>query len=195
MITCLAVERIETEGLEMKRLTFMIAVFVLVLSYASCAFCSSYNLYRNTEWEFSIDVPDFMSYKTPRGPNVKMSASNYDASFIMSVIVKPMPELEETDENSLEALHAINLQSSSDYAKCLKYGFLPIPNRVVLAEYWVVKHTYPERTFYQDAIMYSFVTNNKYFLITYYANVGTIGTYSKYIEHSIGSFVDETGWY
>ena len=43
--------------------------------------------------------------------------------------------------------------------------------------------------------MYSFVTNNKYFLITYYANVGTIGAYSEYIKHSIGSFVDETGWY
>lgn len=178
-----------------KRLISIVAAFILVLAYASCAFCSSYNLYRNTDWEFSIYVPDFMEYRTPRGPNVKMTAANFDSSFIMSIIVKPVPELGETDENSLEALHALNIQSSSNDARCLQYGFLPIPNRIVLAEYWIVKHTYPEGTFYQDVIMYNFVTKHKHFLISYYANAGTIGNYKQYILHSIGSFVDETGWY
>ena len=159
-------------------------------------YAQEYNLYRNSEYQFSLDIPASMNIIKSRGPNIKMTASTPKTDFIMSVLVKNIPEIKEADDDFLMWLHQDSLnQTKSDYYKFISCDIINIPNHKVLVQLWTAKHTYPSMTFYQDVIMFHFVTNYKYFLITYYTNHGELKKYISTIEHSIGSFVDETGWY
>lgn len=170
-------------------------ILIFAVEFNVCA-AGNYKLYRNQEYQFSLDIPTSMDIIKSRGPNIKMTASTPNADFIMSILVKNSPTIKEADDDFLMWLHQDSLnQMNSDYYKFINCDIINIPNHKVLVQLWTAKHTYPSMTFYQDVIMFHFVTNYKYFLITYYANQGELKKYMPIVEHSIGSFVDETGWY
>ncbi|WP_029541043.1 hypothetical protein [Selenomonas sp. AB3002] len=179
--------------------TILLSIYlIIIMLFAGIGVCDAqeYNLYRNKEYQFSLDIPAAMNIIESRGPNIKMTASTPKSNFIMSVLVKNSPAIKEADDDFLLWLHQDSLsQTTSDYYKFINCDIINIPNHKVLVQLWTAKHTYPSMTFYQDVIMFHFVTNYKYFLITYYTNQGDMKKYIPAIEHSIGSFVDETGWY
>lgn len=178
-----------------KLLSICLITIMLFIGIKVCD-ASNYKLYRNREYQFSLEIPSSMSVIKSRGPNIKMTASTPKSDFIMSVLVKNSPTIKEADDDFLMWLHQDSLsQTTSDYYKFINCDIINIPNHKVLVQLWTAKHTYPSMTFYQDVIMFHFVTNYKYFLITYYTNQGDMKKYIPAIEHSIGSFVDETGWY
>jgi hypothetical protein len=50
-------------------------------------------------------------------------------------------------------------------------------------------------TFFLTAYVFEFVSNYRYYCISYFLEPGTEAKYEKMITYSIGSFVDEKGWY
>ncbi|MSV25825.1 hypothetical protein FYJ78_11760 [Selenomonas sp. WCA-380-WT-3B 3/] len=61
-------------------------------------------VYRNTEYQFRIEIPDYLKYKTSKGPNVKMSAAAYNGTPNMNVIVKSFPLLPFSNDEVLNDL-------------------------------------------------------------------------------------------
>ena len=172
------------------RVFFCIAL--MCLSTYSTAFAK---LYRNTEYQFSIEIPDYMEYRTPRGPNVKMSASAKEGTPNMNVIVKPSMDFAYSNDDVLYGMFERNQQYISESFQLVNYGIIDIPEHRVLCTIWNKKYTYPTDTFYLTVYMFEFVTNYKYYTISYFLEPETEPMYEKMIIHSIGSFVDETGWY
>lgn len=171
----------------------LLCVFQLIaLPFYSTAFAK---LYRNTEYQFSIEIPDYMEYRTPRGPNVKMSALAKEGTPNMNVIVKPNMVFSYSNDDVLYGMFERNQQYISESFQLLDYGIIDIPEHRVLCTIWNKKYTYPTDTFYLTVYMFEFVTNYKYYTISYFLEPGTESMYEKMITHSIGSFVDETGWY
>lgn len=176
----------------MLRFLGILMSFVFILSDFNISFAQ---VYRNTEYQFRIEIPDYLEYKTPKGPNVKMSAAAHGGTPNMNVIVKAAPELAFTNDDFLNYLLSENLASQSNTRQLIKYGTIEIPNNKVLCSIWRVKYTYPERMFFLTGYTFEFVSNYRYYCISYFVEPGTEAKYEKMITYSIGSFVDEKGWY
>ena len=82
----------------MLRFLGILMSFVFILSDFNISFAQ---VYRNTEYQFRIEIPDYLEYKTPKGPNVKMSAAAHGGTPNMNVIVKATPELAFTYDDFL----------------------------------------------------------------------------------------------
>ena len=138
----------------MLRFLGILMSFVFILSDFNISFAQ---VYRNTEYQFRIEIPDYLEYKTPKGPNVKMSAAAHGGTPNMNVIVKAAPELAFTNDDFLNYLLSENLASQSNTRQLIKYGTIEIPNNKVLCSIWRVKYTYPERMFFLTG--YTFESN------------------------------------
>jgi len=173
----------------------LIKIMVLVI-FVFGGFNVAYaQVYRNTEYQFRIEIPDYLKYKTPKGPNVKMSAAAYNGTPNMNVIVKSFPLLPFSNDEVLNDLLVENQSHQSNTRQLLKYGIIEIPNHKVLCTVWRIKYTYPEITFFLSVYVFEFVSNYRYYCISYFLEPGTEAKYEKMITYSIGSFVDEKGWY
>ncbi len=167
--------------------TLLLSIFLSSVSFAQ--------LYRNTEYQFSLLIPDYMEYRTPRGPNVKMTASAKSGAPNMNIIVKPNLEFAFSNDENLSNILALNQAYESDTRHLLNYGIIDIPEHRVLCTIWNIKYTYPNNTFYMTAYVFEFVSNYKYYCISYFFNPETALMHEEMVKRSIGSFVDETGWY
>ncbi len=170
-------------------------LFCTLLLSISLSTVSFAQLYRNTEYQFSLEIPDYMEYRTPRGPNVIMSAFAESGAPNMNIIVKPNMNFACSDDDILYGMFERNQQYESGSLHLLQYGIIDIPEHRVLCTIWTKKYTYPNDTFYLTCYMFEFVTNYKYYCISYFIQPGTELMHESMITQSIGSFVDETGWY
>ena len=173
----------------------LIKIMVLVI-FVFGGFNVTYaQVYRNTEYQFRIEIPDYLTYKTPKGPNVKMSATANSGTPNMNIIVKAFPLVAFSNDEVLNDLLEENQSYQSNTRQLLKYGIVEIPNHRVLCTIWRVKYTYPELTFFLTQYTFEFISNYRYYCISYFVKPGTETKYEKMITYSIGSFVDEKGWY
>lgn len=68
--------------------SFLKVAFCIALAFFATSDIAFAQLYRNTEYQFSIEIPDYMEYRAPRGPNVKMSAYAEGGTPNMNVIIR-----------------------------------------------------------------------------------------------------------
>lgn len=183
------------------RLLRKLFVFLLFSAILSC-FCTYgfaapvTKLYRNRDYQFSIKIPDNMEYTTPRGPNVKMAASTDPGGLSMNIIVKSAGGIESCDDEMLEELHkiqVIGIENSDGIP--LGHEIISIPMHRVLCEKMRYRYTYPDIEFWLDAYTFTLVTSYKLYVISYFMPIGEMPKHTNEILTSIGSFVDETGWY
>lgn len=174
-------------------LTNVFYIFLLSLFLSDTAFAQ---LYRNSEYQFSIEIPDYMEYRTPRGPNVKMSAYAKDFTPNIVIIVKPSSEISFSNDEILMALLLDEEEKLESSTRKLKFAdIVSISSHEVLYTIW--NETYIRSNVIIPVSIYSFefITNNKYYYISYTVKRGTETTYERMISQSIFSFVDETDWY
>ena len=174
---------------------FLKVSFCIALVFLSAYSTAFAKLYRNTEYQFSIEIPDYMEYRTPRGPNVKMSAYAKGGNPNIAIIVKPNQEIAVSSNAILAGMYLEDKKLESTTMKLISADIIPIPEHNMLCTIWLKKYTYPEITFYMTLYMFEFVSNYKYYHISYGVEPGTEAKYEEMITRSIGSFVDETGWY
>ena len=127
------------------------AALIVCLVALTCSICSAagtgMKLYRNTEYQFSIEIPDYLSYRTPRGPNVKMSAAT--RNFNMNIIIRPSPEVETSDDMVLAEIYSIQ---SEDFrrndVKIIEADIINIPNTGILYFSYLARYNFPTETFF-----------------------------------------------
>lgn len=174
-------------------LTNVFCILLLSLILSNTAFAQ---LYRNTEYQFSIEIPDYMEYRTPREPNVKMSAYAKDFTPNIVIIAKPSPEIAFSNDEILMALLIDEEKGLESSTRKLKFAdIVSISSHEVLYTIW--NETYIRSNVIMPVTVYSFefITNNKYYYVSYTIKRGTETIYEKMISQSIFSFVDETDWY
>lgn len=179
------------------KILFMLIVFSLCIFSNTEA--SDLKLYRNREYAFSINIPAEFVFRTPRGPNVKMSAYLPGSGANMNIIVKPLGINLSTEENNFlvkEILPELvaNIQSSPN-ATILDYGTIDITKHKVAYIKAKIRYNYPEGQFSLYSYIFTIITNGKTYTISYFANKNDFKYYTPIFIRSIYSFVDETGWY
>ncbi len=158
-------------------------------------------LYRNREYHFSIEIPEYLQYATPRGPNIKMVAAIKD--FSMNIIVKPEPSVEYSTDEILSEIYSEQMQYCLLYtsmernfnAKILEAGIISIPQTRVLYCGYRARYDYPRETFFLTGYCFQFIRHRQAFCITYLVEPGKENLYKEAIIDSISSFVDETDFY
>ena len=151
-------------------------------------------LYRNTNYQFSIEIPDYLVYKTPRGPNVKMSAAARD--FNMNIVIRPSPEIETSDDVILAALYLSQAEDFRNHdMRIIESDIINIPHTRVLYTCYLARYDYPRGTFFLTGYCFQFIKHHRLYCVTYCVEPGKENLYKTAIIDSIGSFVDETGWY
>ncbi len=180
---------------------FLIVITLLVIANAGLANAST-KLYRNQQWQFSINLPTEFEYVASRGPNVVMNSANKShlvSKASINIIAKMLPEADYgTEMDILKTIQKINHSTfnSSGNMQLIASNFLQIPNHIILAEHVLTKYTYPDETFYLRSYMFTIVCGKKVYTITYAADPQYFfSMYDKKFINSISSFVDETGWY
>ena len=167
-------------------------MFLLSLILTSTAFAQ---LYRNTEYQFSIEIPDYMEYRTPREPNVKMSAYAKDLFPNIVIIVKPNQEIVSSNDEILAAM-LMEEEKLASPKRQLKYAdIISISDHEVLYTIWNNTYTRPNFIFPVTRYSFEYITNHKYYYISYEIKRGTETIYENMIAQSICSFIDETSYY
>ena len=170
---------------------FYIFLFSLILSDTAFA-----QLYRNAEYQFSIEIPDYMEYRTPHGPNVIMSAYAKDFTPNIIIIVKPNQDIAFSNDEILTAMLVAEEKDLESNTYKLQFAdILSISAHEVLYTIWNKTYIRPNLIMPVTIYTFEFITNNKYYYISYTVRRGTEATYEKMISQSIYSFVDETDWY
>ncbi len=181
----------------MKKLFILaFALNIILMNFLAChaSALAGMKLYRNKEYQFSIEVPDYLTYQPPRGPNVKMLAGIKE--FSMNIVIRPVPEIESSNDGILAEIHAADIRSSSERnTQILEADIINIPNIRVLYECYVTRYDYPQMTFFLTGYSFQFIKHHRLYCISYFVEPGKENLYKKTIFNSIGSFVDETGWY
>ena len=84
-----------------------VAMFVVcfLVNFSACHVFAvqGMKLYRNKEYHLSIEIPEYLQYTTPRGPNIKMVAAIKD--FSMNILVKPEPSVEYSTAEILSEIY------------------------------------------------------------------------------------------
>lgn len=170
-------------------------VFSLMFAHFSDAFAfTGMKLYRNTEYQFSIEIPDYLTYRTPRGPNVKMSAAVRD--FNMNIVIRTSPEIETSNDAVLAELYLLQLEDFRNYGiQIIESNIINIPHTRVLYVCYFARYDYPNETFFLTGYCFQFIKHHHLYCISYFVEPGKENLYKTAIINSIGSFVDETGWY
>ena len=168
---------------------FLFVVFCMLFMTVNQAFSASQGmkLYRNSIYNFSIEVPNYMSYKTPLLPDTIMLASTQD--FTMCVIVKPAPTKFSNDSD-------LNYLLSEQLSICrgnswtvLEYDIVNLPRHRVLYQAIVVPYNYPEVSFKLTQYTFQFVRNWKYYCVSYSVIRGKEHLYQTTIRKSIDSLI------
>ena len=175
----------------------------ILLFIANIGFASTpTKLYRNQQWQFSVQIPVEFEYVASRGPNVIMTSANKShlvSKASINIIAKLLPEADYgTEMDILKTISEMNHETynSNKNMQLVSSNYLQIPNHVVLAEHVLTKYTYPDETFYLRSYMFTIVCGRKVFTLTYAADPYYFFTmYDKKFINSLSSFVDETGWY
>ena len=176
----------------MRKIIFLTSLLLIFIT--STVIAAELKLYRNQEYQFSIEIPFEFSYVTPRGPNVKMSASNQEGSANMNIIIKPSP-FKNLDELSLKEIATIQKSMFTKDTLLIDEGSTAINN---IPAYWFLTlnhYKYPNSEFYLASLQFQFVTNYKYYYISYFSQPELYLDYKNTFVNSVSSFVDETGWY
>ncbi len=178
----------------MKKILLCLCVlFSIVLN---CAYAAPVTkLYRNRDYQFSLNIPSDMTYRQPRGPNVKMSATTPSADLLMNIIVKPTGGFKFFDDEILRELHNIHVANASTNMIYLDHKIINIPGHRVLLEKARCHYVYPNNDFWLDTYMFTLASNFKFYQISYLAPIDKIPYQVNTIMQSVESFVDETGWY
>jgi len=182
----------------MKR-SILSIIFLFILSFFMICFAApeGMKLYRNTDYHFSLYIPNEFNPRTPRGPNVKMSyADEYGNN--MNVIVKPVPGIIRDDEETMQYLLENQKRTYRDFSGGgeMAFGYLvdlPPSHKAVQiggSAFWRT----PDRTYSYLMTMVTTIQNNKCYTISYGILPEYVSRYSSKIKQSIASFTDETGW-
>lgn len=175
----------------MKKISALFLLFFIM--FTAIANAANLKLYRNEEYQFSIKIPYEFQYRTPRGPNVKMLAGDTSGAN-MNIIIKPIP-IKDSDEIFLKEI--LNIQKAQRPASTfvINEGITDINNIKAAWTFSMNKYKNPKSDFTLALLSYQFITNYKYYCITYCASPDTYILYEPLYIDSISSFVDETGWY
>lgn len=176
-----------------------VAVFVacFLVNFSACHVFAvqGMKLYRNREYHFSIEIPEYLQYTTPRVPNIKMVAVIKD--FSMNILVKPEPSVEYSTDEILSEIYLEQVQymERNFNGKILEAGIISIPQTRVLYFGYLARYDYPRETFFLTGYCFQFIRHRQAFCITYLVEPGKENLYKEAIIDSIGSFVDETDFY
>lgn len=181
----------------MKKFFIMVVIFTLMyinVGIPHVFAVEGMKLYRNREYQFSIEIPDYFQYQTPRGPNVKMSAAVRD--FNMNIVIKPAPEIDYSTDEILATIYLNDLElSKNNDTHIIEADIINIPHTRVLYYHCLARFDYPYRTFFSSGYHFQFIRHHRLYCISYFVELGKENLYKNAIIDSIGSFVDETGWY
>ena len=151
-------------------------------------------LYRNREYQFSIEIPEYLQYQKPRGPNVKMTAAVRD--FNMNIVIRPVPEIDYSTDEILAAMYLNDLELfKNNDTHIIEADIINIPHTRVLYYHYLARFDYPRGTFFLTGYCFQFIRHHRLYCITYCVEPGKENLYKETIIDSIGSFVDEAGWY
>ena len=114
----------------------------------------------------------------------------------MNIVIKPVPEIENSTDAVLTALYMNDLElSKSNAMNIVESGIINIPHIRVLYECYLARYDYPRETFFLVGYSFQFIRHQQLYCITYCVEPGKENLYKDVIINSIGTFVDETGWY
>ena len=168
---------------------FFITVFCFLSLAVNQVFAASQGmkLYQNSTYNFSIEIPNYMSYFTPNNPNVKMSAGIQ--GFNMNVIVKSSPMKDSDDYFLNDLLDEQVAQYKNVGVPVLEYYVVNLPHYRVgyLAD--IVTYNYPEVSFQMTQYTFQFVRNWKYYCVSYFVTRGKEHLYQSTIKKSIDSLI------
>lgn len=173
----------------MKRFFVLLTIILIIFPSTSSA---NTKLYRNTQWQFRIELPYDWKYTKPKGPNVVMNAINKDIEG-MNIVVKQMPYIAEADEDTLIALNEIQEYPSN--VQLLNWKIMDISPHKALATTMLIHYKYPTAEFYSYSLMFQIITNGKIYTISYFCPPDRAKIFLPTILKSVGTFVDETNWY
>ena len=168
---------------------FLLSIVCILFLTANQAFATSQGmkLYRNSNHNFSIEVPDYMTYLTPKYPNVKMSAGIQ--GFNMNVIVKTFAVKNSDDYFLSDLLNEQVTQYKNMGVPVLEYDIVNLPHYRVAYLADVVTYNYPEGSFQMTQYTFQFVKNWKYYCVSYFVTRGKEHLYQTTIRKSIDSLI------
>lgn len=125
-----------------------------------------------------------------------MSAYAREVTPNIVVIVKPNQEIAFSNDEFLVALLVEEEKELESTTRKLKFAdIVSISSHEVLYTIWNETYIRPNVIMPVTIYSFEFITNNKYYYISYTVRQRTETTYEKMISQSIYSFTDETDWY
>lgn len=177
----------------MKRIICL--VMLMLLAFTSIGVAAEMKLYRNRDWQFRIEIPADFAYRTPKGPNVVVSAAADDGAN-MNVIVKKFPLQKDGDAELLQEIFAMQRNEYPELFKGYIDSGMTMVERTPVHWYIAdVEYRYPDTQFVLRCFGCSLLRNYKYYNISYSCYPQLFEQYRQVFIDSLSSFVDETGFY
>lgn len=171
---------------------FIVLLVIFFTAFLSMASAANTKLYRNTPWQFRIELPSDWEYTKTKGPNVVMNAMSKNIEG-MNIVVKPMPDIAEANEDLLNFI--FEYQEYPSNITIIGKSIIDVSPHKVLAYSSIIHFKYPRSEFYNYNLTFQIVTHEKHYIISYFCHPENAKDFQPIVLKSISSFVDETGWY